>query len=100
MESFSLTVENLIQNTDASLARVALFGTNNIIVNHQSDMLYSVESGGGVMLVGDKLHYLSAGSSVDIPAGTPYQDQSEGADPLVMLAFATPAFDPECIEVI
>lgn len=100
MESFRLTVEELCKGPVSSLARVALQGTNDIIVNHASDMIYYVESGHGVMMVGNRLHYLSQGESVTIFKGMPYQDQSEGNDPLVMLAYASPAFDPQAVEAI
>lgn len=100
MESFRLTVEDLKKSPMSSLARVALEGTNNIIVNHASDMMYYVESGSGVMMVGNRLHYISRGDSVTIPKDVPYQDQSDGDEPLVMLAYASPQFDPNSIESI
>lgn len=100
MEFLSLTAEDIVKSTDGSIARVALRGTNNIIINHASDMFYFVESGSGVMLAGDTLHYLTSRSTVDIPAGTPYQDQSDGDEPLVMLAYACPPFDPQSVEII
>lgn len=100
MESFRLTVEDLQKSPMSSLARVALTGTNSIIVNHGSDMMYYVESGSGVMMAGNRLHYLSRGESVNIPKGMPYQDQSDGDEPLVMLAYASPQFDPSKVEII
>ena len=100
MEFFNLEVQAVVENTQGSIARVALSGTNAIIVNHKSDMFYFVESGNGVMLVDDTLHYLSPRSTVDIPAGTPYQDQSNGHEPLVMLSYAYPPFDPNSVETI
>lgn len=82
-----------------SIAMVAVAGLNRPMINHGSDMRYEVTCGEGYIEVDFTVKELRPGSVVDIPAGTPYQD--EAVTPrLVMRATATPPFDPDRVEYL
>lgn len=92
-----LHAETWYEDEERSVALVTLSGLNNRIVNHRSDMRYEVMAGCGMFIIGDSnVQYVEKGAAICIPAGTQYQDEGN----LMMLATATPPFNPTDIETL
>jgi mannose-6-phosphate isomerase-like protein (cupin superfamily) len=91
-----LRVKTLYEDDVKSIAIVALNGTNRATINHRSTTTYEVLAGFGIMHVADSLHILEPGSSVFVPAETPYYDEGR----MVMLATSVPPFDIAAVEEI
>jgi RimJ/RimL family protein N-acetyltransferase len=89
-----LYAQTIEQDVSHSVARIGLRGLNAAIINYASDTTYEVEYGYGQMIVGGINHVLSEGTTVSVPAGTPYQDRGH----VVMLTTSRPAFNPTAIE--
>ncbi len=56
---------------------------------------YVVESGQGMMFLGDKAIQVKAGDTVQIPVGTPQNITNNGADDLVFFSVCMPRFEWE-----
>src|SRR6266702_1555283 len=83
-----LRVETIWEGTYATLAHIALRGTNQRAINHGSTMIYGVLSGIGTMIVDGVRHSLQAGVLIEVPQDTPYQDFGN----VDMLAISIPPF--------
>jgi mannose-6-phosphate isomerase-like protein (cupin superfamily) len=61
-----------------------------------TDEIYFVLSGRGLVSVGDESREVEPGDSVWIPAGVPQKIRNLGAQPLTFLCACGPAYVPEC----
>ncbi|SON60578.1 hypothetical protein MSIMFI_02073 [Mycobacterium simulans] len=61
-----------------------------------TDEIYFVLSGRGLISVGDESRMVGRGDTVWIPAGTPQKIQNVGPGPLAFLCACGPAYVPEC----
>ena len=86
-----LWVEKLYRDEERSVDFVVLDGTNPIVRNLGSTMIYHVVSGEGQFSVGERIEQVSAGDRVMIEAGMAYQDSGEN---LRMLAIGEPPHSP------
>lgn len=93
-----INVETWLEDDDHSIAFVSVNGVNRIVMNRGSDITYHVISGTGTMNFPEEARAVALfpNARITIPKGTVYHD----AGNLVMLATATPPFDPEMEEVI
>lgn len=61
-----------------------------------TDEIYFVLSGHGLISVGDESREVGPGDTVWIPAGVPQKIRNLGPDPLAFLCACGPAYVPEC----
>ena len=61
-----------------------------------TDEIYFILSGTGLVFVGPETRTVSSGDTVWIPAGVAQKIRNLGADPLVFLCACGPAYSPEC----
>ncbi|VBA43875.1 hypothetical protein LAUMK13_04728 [Mycobacterium innocens] len=61
-----------------------------------TDEIYFVLSGSGLVFVGSETRAVGSGDTVWIPAGVPQKIRNLGRDPLVFLCACGPAYAPEC----
>ena len=94
--SETLTVREIYQGVDYSLANVTLRGINRATRNRDCLLSYTVREGYGYMSVEGEVRELRPGVTVDVLPGQAYQD----AGFLVMLARSEPPFDPEQVEEV
>lgn len=88
-------VETWYEGQEKTIAFVLLQGIGSRVLNSVSDMRYEIVSGEGAFKVGNETMTVSAGSIIEIPRGTTYQDSGD----LAMLATSVPPFDPESVTV-
>lgn len=81
--------------TARSVAWIKLDGVNKGSINHGSDTTYQVLTGEVSFVVDDAVENVSAGGSIRIPMGTPYQDIGRAT----MYAVCEPAFDASKVEL-
>ncbi len=90
------------QDTERTIAFIALKGANDKVRNHSSTTTYEVISGSGRFALQEdiglptQVYPVKAGAVVRVPKGTIYQDQGD----MVMIATSCPPFDPGAVEVI
>ena len=66
----------------------------------ESEELYYVMQGQGVMTLGDEVFDISAGSSIAIMPGTPHCVENRGKDDMVILCCCSPAYSHEDTEIL
>ncbi len=67
--------------------------------NRSSEFVY-IFKGKGTGTIGDKSVDFSPGNLIYLPAGTPHQISKAGDEPLQLVLFTVPGFDPKDFEVI
>jgi mannose-6-phosphate isomerase-like protein (cupin superfamily) len=89
-------------NSAQSLAEARIAPGNSTLLHrhHQSEELYHITGGEGVMILGDKRFPIKVGDSVCIPPGTPHRVKNTGADELVILCCCAPAYRHEDTELL
>jgi mannose-6-phosphate isomerase-like protein (cupin superfamily) len=66
----------------------------------QSEEIYHITDGHGVMFLGDDQFEVRAGDTVCIPAGTTHKIQNVGREPLKILCCCSPAYTREDTELL
>lgn len=89
-------VIELRRTAESSLAQIVLLGLNRPVINHESDTTYEVVCGNGTMEVDFDVITLKPGTSVSVPAGTPYQNEGD----IKMLAKSVPPFNVAALEYL
>lgn len=93
----TIEAETWYADTERSVAYVILCGRNDRIINMISSMTYWVVHGAGQFVIGDSCVIdVAPGDSVNIPAGTQYQDSGE----MGMLATAEPPFCADDVVIL
>jgi mannose-6-phosphate isomerase-like protein (cupin superfamily) len=88
------------RNQSLAEARIAP-GISTLSHRHlQSEEIYHVTSGEGLMRLGDDRFPIVAGDTVCIPPGTAHRVENSGAEPLVILCCCSPAYTHEDTEVL
>jgi mannose-6-phosphate isomerase-like protein (cupin superfamily) len=89
-------------NSALSLAEARIGPGNSTLLHqhNQSEEIYHVTGGEGVMTLGDKRFPIKVGDSVCIPPGTPHRVKNTGADELVILCCCAPAYRHEDTELL
>ena len=68
--------------------------------HYQSEELYHITSGEGVMILGDERFSVSVGDTVLIPAGTAHAIENNGDTELTLLCCCAPAYSHEDTELL
>lgn len=89
-------------NQNQSLAEALVPpGTTTLRHRHQqSEELYHITAGEGVMLLGDKRFAVSPGDTVLIPPGTPHAIENTGDDDLKILCCCAPPYSHDDTELL
>lgn len=69
--------------------------TTLLHLHRESEEIYHVTSGRGVMTLGDDAFPVTAGDTVAIPPGTPHRIRNDGDTPLVILCACSPPYSHE-----
>ncbi len=81
-------------------ARVAPGCTTLLHRHHQTEELYHITAGKGVMVLGDKRFGVNEADTVVIPPGTPHAIENCGEDELVILCCCSPPYSHEDTELL
>ena len=81
-------------------ARVAPGCTTLLHRHHQSEELYHITAGNGMMILGDKRFAVSVGDTILIPPGTPHAIENSGDSELVILCCCAPPYSHEDTELL
>jgi mannose-6-phosphate isomerase-like protein (cupin superfamily) len=81
-------------------ARIAAGSSTLLHRHHQSEEIYHVTGGEGVMFLDDKRFPIKLGDSISIPPGTPHRVKNTGTDELVILCCCAPAYRHEDTELL
>jgi mannose-6-phosphate isomerase-like protein (cupin superfamily) len=89
-------------NSAQSLAEARIAAGNSTLLHrhHQSEEIYHVTGGEGVMFLGDKRFPIKVGDSACIPPGTPHRVKNTGTDELVILCCCAPPYRHEDTELL
>jgi mannose-6-phosphate isomerase-like protein (cupin superfamily) len=89
-------------NSTQSLAEARIGPANATLLHrhHQSEEIYHVTAGEGVMYLGNERFPIKVGDSVCIPPGTPHRVKNTGTDDLVILCCCAPAYRHEDTELL
>jgi mannose-6-phosphate isomerase-like protein (cupin superfamily) len=89
-------------NRQQSLAEATIpAGTSTLLHRHrQSEELYHVTRGSGLMRLGDEEFTIGVGDTVLIPPGTPHRVSALGEQALVILCCCAPAYDHTDTELL
>jgi len=76
-------------------------GTTTLLHRHrQSEEIYSVTAGQGLLTLGDETLAVEAGDTVCIPPGTPHCIRNTGSQPLKILCCCAPPYSHEDTELL
>jgi mannose-6-phosphate isomerase-like protein (cupin superfamily) len=81
-------------------ARIGPGNTTQLHLHRESEEIYHVTAGEGLMTLGDNAFSIDAGDSVCIPPGTPHRVKNTGGDELVILCCCAPAYRHEDTELL
>lgn len=81
-------------------ATVAAGGSTQLHRHAQTEELYHVTSGSGLMTLGDSCFKVGAGDTVLIPPGTPHRIEATGAEPLRILCCCSPPYSHDDTELL
>jgi len=89
-------------NANQSLAEAILpAGVTTRLHRHiQSEEIYHITSGTGMMTLGDECFPVQAGDSLCIPPGTPHRIQNSGAQELRIFCCCAPPYAHEDTELL
>lgn len=68
--------------------------------HHESEELYHVTHGHGIMTLGNSQFEIAEGDTVCIPAGTPHQVENTGENLLHILCCCSPAYSHDDTELL
>lgn len=68
--------------------------------HHQTEELYHVTAGHGLMILGDKTFPIAPGDTIHIAPGTPHAVENPGPDTLRILCCCSPAYRHDDTEII
>jgi mannose-6-phosphate isomerase-like protein (cupin superfamily) len=89
-------------NRNQSLAEAIVpVGTTTLLHRHQqSEELYHITAGNGVMQLGDEQFMISSGDTVLIPQGTPHAIENSGNEELKILCCCAPPYSHDDTELL
>jgi len=89
-------------NTKISLAEAIIpVGFITFLHKHnQSEEIYHILEGRGIMTLGDKRFEVKTGDTICIPAGTPHQIQNTDKIPLRLLCCCSPPYSHDDTELL
>ncbi len=93
---------NVHGNTKLSLAEaiVPVGFTTFLHKHYQSEEIYHILEGSGIMTIGDKKFEVKVGDTICIPPGTPHQIQNIGKIPLRFLCCCAPPYSHDDTELL
>lgn len=68
--------------------------------HHNSEELYHITAGHGVMQLGEDKFEIRTGDTIAIPAGTPHAVENYGREPLKILCACSPPYSHEDTELL
>lgn len=68
--------------------------------HHNSEEIYHITQGNGVMTLGDKKFDVTVGDTICIPPGTPHKVQNTGKTPLKLLCCCAPPYSHDDTELL
>lgn len=85
-----------------SMAHVVMnpFAASLLHQHKQMAEVYIITKGYGELLVGEKLHQVTAGSVYEIPPGTPHMLKNKASGHLEHLVLAMPPFEPADVQIL
>lgn len=89
-------------NKNQSLAEATIpAGANTLLHRHlQSEEIYHITAGTGLMRLGDERFEVQAGDSIVIAPGTPHNICNTGSQPLAILCSCSPAYGHEDTQLV
>jgi len=89
-------------NRNQSLAEATVPpGTTTLLHrHHQSEELYHITAGEGVMVLGEERFAVSVGDTVQIPPGTPHAIENTGEVELKLLCCCAPPYSHDDTELL
>jgi len=89
-------------NSMQSLAEAVVTpGSRTLLHRHmQSEELYHITAGHGLMRLGDEWFEINTGDTVAIPAGTPHALDNNGSNNLVILCCCSPPYSHDDTEIL
>ena len=93
---------NVHGNANLSLAEaiVPVGSTTFLHKHHQSEEIYHILEGSGLMTIRDKKFEVRAGDTIYIPPGEPHQIQNSGQIPLRFLCCCSPPYSHDDTELL
>ena len=88
------------KNLSLAEATVAPGQQTALHVHHQTEELYYIVSGKGLMQVGDDELNVETGDTICIPPGTPHSIRAIGEEALKILCCCSPAYAHEDTELV
>jgi len=81
-------------------ARVAVGAKTHLHRHHQSEELYHVTAGSGIMTLGSDTFPIGPGDTLCIKPGTPHCVENNGDEELVILCCCSPAYSDSDTELL
>lgn len=76
-------------------------GTRTLLHRHQqTEELYHITAGSGLMTVGKQQFAVTVGDTISIPPGTPHRIEATGAEALHILCCCAPPYSHDDTEII
>jgi mannose-6-phosphate isomerase-like protein (cupin superfamily) len=88
------------RNQSLAEATVASGAVTHLHVHHQSEELYHVTAGEGVMVLGEQRFPIAVGDTVCIPPGTPHRVENTGTTSLKILCCCAPAYSHDDTDLL
>jgi mannose-6-phosphate isomerase-like protein (cupin superfamily) len=89
-------------NNNQSLAEATLpaGSRTRLHLHRQSEEIYYVTAGWGLMILGGERFEIEVGDSISIPPGTPHSVENRDDAPLIILCCCAPAYSHEDTELL
>lgn len=89
-----------IQNQSLAEATVMPGGRTQLHLHRQTEEIYHITAGSGLMTLAGEEITVNKGDSICIPPGTPHCIENRGELPLVILCCCAPAYSHEDTELL
>ena len=88
------------RNQSLAEATVAVGGQTLLHRHHQTEELYHILAGTGLMVLGEQQFEINKRDTVCIPPGTPHCISNTGSEPLRFLCCCSPAYSHDDTELL
>ncbi len=88
------------RNQSLAEATVAVGGQTLLHRHHQTEELYHILAGTGLMVLGEQQFEINQRDTVCIPPGTPHCIKNTGSEPLRFLCCCSPAYSHDDTELL
>lgn len=89
-----------VSNQSLAEATIPAGTKTHLHLHRNSEEIYHVTSGQGIMTLGDSIFEIILGDSICIPPGTPHCVENRNRLPLVILCCCAPAYGHEDTELL